>query len=298
LWNGEYYAQLVDLVKHPSFQYGDGCLSDQMFGQNWAHQVSLGHLYDPANVRAALEAVWKYNWAPDTGKYNAKFPPERVYANSTEAGLFICTWPKSTHPKEGVRYRDEIWTGIEYQVAAGMIYEGMVEEGLAICRAVHDRYHPLKRNPYNEVECSDFYARAMASWGVLLALSGFEYHGPKGWIKFRPRLTPERFRCAFTAAEGWGTFDQEFDTSGSAQYKLTLRHGSLRLNSMSLGLPTSTMTEAGSTSSRGDFPTKLHVAVSGVNLNTSYKRENDFLHISFASEITMNLQDELLISAE
>ena len=32
---------------------------------------------------------------------------------------------------------------------------------------------PRKHNPFNEIECGDHYARALASWGVLLGLAGF-----------------------------------------------------------------------------------------------------------------------------
>ena len=80
----------------------------------------------------------------------------------------------------------------------------MVQEGLAITAQIHDRYHASRRNPWNEVECGDHYARAMASYGVFLAACGFEYHGPKGHLGFAPRLTPEDFRAAFTTAGGLG----------------------------------------------------------------------------------------------
>lgn len=236
LWNGEYFIQVVDLKEHPKHQYATGCLSDQLFGQNWAHQTGLGYVCAPDKARKALESIWKYNWAPDTGVYNKLYPASRSYTDDREAGLFICTWPKSPHLDEGVLYRDEVWTGIEYQVAAHMIYEGMLQEGLAICRAVHDRYHPAKRNPFNEVECSDFYARAMSSWGVLLALSGFQYHGPKGHIGFAPTFKPEEFQCAFTAAQGWGSFHQKTSGKGGI-YTLDLRHGKLALATMDLELP-------------------------------------------------------------
>ncbi|UCG87364.1 MAG: hypothetical protein JSW71_02125, partial [Gemmatimonadota bacterium] len=209
LFNGEYFIQDVDLEQHPEWQYGDGCLADQLFGQGWAHQVGLGYLYPQETVRQALESIWKYCWAPDIARQNQSHEPERWFAYPGEAGLFTCTWPKSRHMgPRSTRYRNEVWTGIEYQVANHMASEGMLTEALAICRAVHERYDPSKRNPFNEIECGDHYARALASWGVLIGLAGFEYHGPSGKIGFAPRITPESFRAAFTGAEAWGSLSQ------------------------------------------------------------------------------------------
>lgn len=236
LFNGEYFIQRVDLAEHPQFQYGQGCLSDQLFGQGWANQLGLGYLYPTAAVRAALQSVWKYNWAPDVRMQNEKHIPERWFARPGDAGLFTCTWPKSKFLKEGVRYRNEVWTGIEYQVAGHMIAEGMLTEGLAICRAIHDRYDPSKRNPYNEVECGDHYARALASWGVYNALCGFEYNGPRGHIGFAPKLNTENFAAAFTAAEGWGLYRQRRE-KGTLTYSIDLRYGQLRISSIRIELP-------------------------------------------------------------
>ena len=101
-------------------------------------------------------------------------------------------------------------------------------------RAIHDRYHGSRRNPWNEVECGDHYARAMASYGVYLAACGYEYHGPKAHIGFAPRLTPEDFKCAFTAAEGWGTYSQKAEV-GSRKSEIRLKWGWLRLRTVSLG---------------------------------------------------------------
>src|SRR5699024_2894306 len=98
-----------DLKKHPKFQYADGCLSDQLFAQTWAHLNDLGYIYPEKNVKTALQSIWKYNWTPDVGVQNRYHPAERVFADPGEAGLFICTWPKSRHLGEnGVRYRDEV----------------------------------------------------------------------------------------------------------------------------------------------------------------------------------------------
>jgi uncharacterized protein (DUF608 family) len=236
LWDGEYFIQLVDLEKHPRYQYAKGCLSDQLFGQGWAHQLGLGYLYPPEHVKRALASVWKHNWAPDVGPQNEAHPPERWFALPGEPGLFTCTWPKSPYIKEGVRYREEVWTGIEYQVAGHMVWEDMRNEALAICRGVEDRYHPARHNPYNEVECGDHYARAMASWGVYTALAGFDYHGPKGRLAFAPRITPENFRAAFTAAEGWGSFAQT-RTPDVQRDRIDLRWGRLTLKTLAFAIP-------------------------------------------------------------
>jgi hypothetical protein len=108
-------------------------------------------------------------------------------------------------------------------------------EGLAITRMIHDRYHPLRRNPWNEIECGDHYARSMASHGVFLAACGFEHHGPKGHLGFAPRLYPENFRAAFTAAEGWGTFSQKVE-GGIQKAGVLVKWGRLRLRTLALGL--------------------------------------------------------------
>jgi uncharacterized protein (DUF608 family) len=238
LWDGEYFIQQVDLKKHPKHQYGRGCLSDQLFGQGWAHQLGLGYIYPPEYVKQALESVWKYNWAPDVGPYNAKHKPERWFARAGEPGLFTCTWPKSPFMKEGVRYKSEVWTGIEYQVAGGMVAEGMIEEALAICHGIHQRYHPAKHNPFNEVECGDHYARAMASWGVYTALAGYEHHGPKGHLGFAPRITPGNFQAAFTAAGAWGSFSQKRDGNMQRE-KIEVRWGKLSLKTLAFAVPES-----------------------------------------------------------
>jgi hypothetical protein len=236
LFNGEYFIQTVDHKKHPDAQYGDGCLSDQVFGQGWAYQTGLGTVYPKDMTKSAIEAIWKYNWAPDIAPQNAVHKPERWFARPGEAGLFTCTWPKSKHMgKKSVRYRNEIWTGIEYQVAGHMAWEGMVTEALAICRGIHERYHPSKHNPFNEIECGDHYARGLASWGVLLGLCGFQYHGPKGKFGFAPRITPDDFKAPFTAAEGWGTIAQT-RKPGKQINTIQLKQGRLSIKEIQLEL--------------------------------------------------------------
>lgn len=198
--------------------------------------MGLGYLYPRETVRQALQSVWKYCWAPDVALQNQHHEPERWFAYPGEAGLFTCTWPKSRHMgPASTRYRNEVWTGIEYQVGNHMASEGMLTEALAICRAVHECYSPAKRNPFNEIECGDHCARSLASWGVLIGLTGFEYHGPGSRIGFAPRITPEDFRAAFTAAEAWGLLSQvregnrQTDTIAVVWGRLTVREVMLGL---------------------------------------------------------------------
>ena len=58
-----------------------------------------------------------------------------------------------------------------------MLYEGMTDEGLQSIRDIRARYDGLKRNPFDEAECGHHYARAMASWAAVLALTGFQLFG-------------------------------------------------------------------------------------------------------------------------
>ncbi len=283
LFNGEYFIQTVDHKKHPDAQYGDGCLSDQVFGQGWAFQTGLGYVYPEEMTKSALKAIWKYNWAPDVGPQNAAHKPERWFARPGEAGLFTCTWPRSRHmgPKS-VRYRDEIWTGIEYQVAGHMAWEGMVTEALAICRGIHQRYHPSKHNPFNEIECGDHYARGMASWGVLLGLCGYVYHGPKGYFGFAPRITPEDFKAVFTAAQGWGSIVQK--RKGRTQTNtIAVKWGQLQVRALIFELP------------QGATMKTATAAVTGKNISVVSEQQGQRVVIALGEKVAIKAGESMEI---
>jgi uncharacterized protein (DUF608 family) len=169
LWNGEYYVQKYDLVMEKKYQYGEGCLSDQALGQWLAMVAGLGRILPEDRLKTTLGSIFRYNFLTDFRDFSNC---QRTYALGDEKGLLLCSWPKGGRPPLPFVYSDEVWTGIEYQVASHLIYEGLLEEGLSIVKAVRDRYDGLRRNPWDEVECGHHYARAMSSWGVLLALSG------------------------------------------------------------------------------------------------------------------------------
>ena len=243
LYDGEYFIQIEDPKHSDKIGVGPGCYIDQVFGQTWAHWVGLGRLFDAEKQIRALRALYRYNFVPDVGPFRDHFKLGRWYATAGDAGLLMCTWPKDGQNPNFIghwqyQYFNECMSGFEWQAAAHMIWEGIAEpdllqNGLAISRAIHDRYNAVLRNPYNEIECSDHYSRAMASYGAYQAACGFEYHGPKGHIGFAPRLRPENFKCAFTAAGAWGSFSQQGDDT-KMEAELAVKWGRLELKSVAL----------------------------------------------------------------
>jgi hypothetical protein len=236
-WNGEYFQQHLPGYEKLPGEVGPGCMADQLIGQWWAHQLGLGYLFPKEHVVAALRSVFKYNFKSDLTGW--KHSP-RAFAGAKDKGLIICTWPKGGRPGHVMLYSDEVWTGIEYQVAAHLIYEGLMEEGLAIAKAARDRYDgvprpPIGRNPWNEIECGGHYARAMASWSLLLALSGWAYDGPRQVLQVGPRHTPENFKSFWCGPEGWGGLAQQAEAARQ-KAEITVRWGRLPLKALTVGL--------------------------------------------------------------
>ncbi|MBB6732392.1 hypothetical protein H7C18_15840 [Cohnella sp. CBP 2801] len=215
LFNGEYFVQKIDLqdARFPvdpelgeiKYQFGEtGCHIDQVLGQWHARVVGLGDVFDPEKTRSALRSVYKYNFMPVLREY-ANFC--RIYGLNDERGLLIATYPRGGSPKVPVPYAQECMNGFEYQAACHMIYEGLVEEGLDVVRAIRHRYDGERRNPWNEFECGSNYVRSMASYALLLALSGFVYDAPNGVIGFHPVVNRDSFRSFWSLGRGWGQFD-------------------------------------------------------------------------------------------
>ncbi len=229
LWNGEYYAQLLDPTVPQEDQFGDGCLADQLFGQWWAHLLELGHILPEEHIKSTLRSIVRYNFRESFRGFKHGF---RIFADRDDSGLLLCTWPHGGRPEVPVRYCDEVGTGIEYQVGAHCIIEGLTEEGLMVIAALRDRYSGARRNPYNEIECGDHYARAMAGWSVLDAVSGFRYNALEDALSFSPADAPLEFRFPFVAGSGWGTL--ELDGKGEqARVVLSCYFGEVRIRKLS-----------------------------------------------------------------
>ena len=124
-------------------------------------------------------------------------------------------------------------TGIEYQVASHLIYEWFVKEGLTVVSGVRKLYAGERRNPWDEIECGHYYARAMSSYALLLALSGFSYSAPEKTIGFSPRISENYFNAFFSVGSGWGTYRQKF-SRGKAKFTVEVKYGRLELKYVKL----------------------------------------------------------------
>ena len=229
LFNGEYYEQkvmfsgLIDtsfsetignlegddsteglLLKRegPKYQYGSGCISDGVIGVWMAEMCGLHHPLTDRNVKKNLQSIFGYNFKASLWDHaNTQRPG---YAIGDEPGLLLCTWPRGKKPTLPFVYSDEVWTGIEYQVASHLISNGCINEGLTIVKALRSRFDGHKRNPWNEYECGSYYARAMASYALLQAISGFLYSRTAQTLFLKPQLQQENFKVFFSTSTGWG----------------------------------------------------------------------------------------------
>jgi hypothetical protein len=283
LFDDGYFINKPDPQHLDAINSGTGCHIDQVFGQSWAYQLALGRVLPEKEAHAALRSLWRYNFTPDVGPYREANKPGRWYAMPGEGGLLMCAFPradwdydkaKGKGPNWAAGYFNECMNGFEYQVAGHMIWEGLLTEGLAVTRMIHDRYHAARRNPWNEVECGDHYARSMASYGVYLAACGYEYHGPKGHLGFAPRLTPEDFRAAFTTAEGWGTFTQQREGAKQTD-TIELKLGQLQLSSLEFNV------------SQDARPTQVTVTAAGQSLTVAVEARAGGVRIAFAKPVTI-----------
>ncbi|MDF7809220.1 GH116 family glycosyl-hydrolase [Pontiellaceae bacterium B12219] len=240
LFNGEYYIQIIQppesradiapaLLKgleskdlgNPAYQLGEGCLVDQLVGQFLAHICGLGYLTNEANVKTTLQSIMKYNLREDS---NSDFNSMRSYVLGDEKSLVMASYP-GDRPLHPFPYFTEAMTGFEYTAAIGMIYEGQEEDGLVCIENIRDRYDGLKRNPFNEAECGYHYARAMASWGAVPALSGFQYSA----VDKSMAIAPSEESMFWSTGDAWGTCRQNGST-----VELSVNHGDLELSTFTL----------------------------------------------------------------
>jgi uncharacterized protein (DUF608 family) len=204
-WGGESFSpEAVALIEQegPNYQYGAGCLSDGVIGSWFALVCGVGQILDADKVRSHLTAVHRNNLKHDL---SAHANPDRpTYAVGAEGGLLLCTWPKGGRASLPFVYSDEVWTGIEYQVASHLMLMGRVAEGLEIVRTCRARYDGRVRNPFDEYEWGHWYARAMASYALLQGLTGARYDAVDKILHLQPSVAGD-FSSFLSTATGYGT---------------------------------------------------------------------------------------------
>ena len=221
LFNGQFYFQKIDLgnkalvdsfsasnywsQEHRQIvaQIGEGSAIDQVLGQWHANLCGLGEIFNSRQRKIALQTIFKHNYRRSFRDFAN---PCRLFSVYDEAGVLICDWPDpSKKPAVPVPYSEETMYGFEYAAAALMIQEGLVKEGLQIVKSGRQRFDGERRNPWNEAECGANYARSMASYSLLNALSGFEFDATKGMIGFSPVLKGASFTAFWALEAAWGT---------------------------------------------------------------------------------------------
>jgi non-lysosomal glucosylceramidase len=276
LFNGRYYTQKLDLsdrsmltsfdrsrkagvLSEPfmeaywseefgeiKYQIGGGCLTDQILGQWHADIAGLGNLLAPENVRTALKTVFNENYRANLCDH---VNPCRVYAYEDEGGLLNCTWPDGTRkPALPAPYAEEVWTGLEYMMASHLIQRDLVEEGLALVRTARARYNGSQRNPWNDIECGSYYARALSSYALVNAYCGFSFDQRCGEIGFKP-ARPGDGVFFWSAGRGWGVVELKATT-----VTLTVKGGELLVSRLRLPSRPGAATVEGQTAGRdGDL---------------------------------------------
>jgi non-lysosomal glucosylceramidase len=298
LFNGEYYIQKIGSIphdqiakglmegagpsdtEHPTFQLGDGCLVDQLVGQYYAQIAGLGLLLRPEHIQKTLESIYKYNYK--RALYNHECVM-RTFALNDEAALVICDYPRGNRPQTPFPYFQEVMTGFEYSAAILMLYMGKIAEGTELIANIRRRYDGERRNAWDEAECGYHYARPMASWAALLALSGFRYHGADGSVEVKPLVRQERMACFWSTGTGWGSFSRQFQ-SNRTRLALSVIHGALPCRSVAFAVER--------TSSNGSSA-KLGSSV----LTHQLRRSGNEATVAFPQQITIHAGEQLVVTA-
>lgn len=254
LYNGEYYFQKIDLSDKslverftvsadPSlwneaagllntywndeageikYQIGEGSEIDQMLGEWHANLVGLGDIFDPERCRTALRSLMKYNYKDSFRDF---YNPFRLFAVNDDKGTVMCDYPEGAKkPAIPVPYCQETMHGFEYALAGLLYQKGMLEEGTKVVKAVRDRYRGDCRNPWNEIECGNNYARSMAAFALPVILSGFTFDMTKKEIGFAPKLAGD-FKSFFALGKIAGSYEQ---TETSARLSFLAGSGALQ----------------------------------------------------------------------
>ena len=267
----------------PQHQYGDGCLADQMFGQGWAHQVGLGLPLSEETVGRPCGRSGSTIGRPTSRRRtrpirrNAGSPCPARRGCSPAPGLTASTWGTNS-----VLYRDEIWTGIEYQVAGHMVWEGMLTEALAIAAPSTSATTPPSATPGTKSSAA---TTIPAPWPATASLPGpvrLRISRPQGHLGFAPRITPEDFRARLHRGRRLG-HDRATPRSGVQTERIAVRWGKLPLKTLRFESPEKSTLQ------------KSTVTLAGKPLAVDAQIDGRSVHVALAAPLILKSDEELTV---
>jgi hypothetical protein len=214
LWNGKYFR----LWNDEGGRHGgkdEGCLTDQLVGLWAAHLVGFGPLLTPEKVRTALRSILEMSYRSRFGLRNCSWPGDALWHDVPED-----IW---------VDQANTCWSGVELAFSSFLVYEGLVEEGLAVLETVDERYRKAGRY-FDHQEFGGHYFRPMAAWAMLHALLGLTIRD--GRYSFAPRLTGDDIRLPFSCGEGTATYAHR--RGGREFVTIDVRTGRFRFRELTL----------------------------------------------------------------
>jgi beta-glucosidase 2, glycosyl-hydrolase family 116 N-term/Glycosyl-hydrolase family 116, catalytic region len=249
LFNGRYYQQQVippgnfgriadklrsdrmgaERPDEPEFQIGDGCILDQLVGDTYARLTGVGAVFNADHAAKALAAIHELNYVPDFGNWTNYV---RTYAVHGERGHVVESYPAGL-PEHPMPYWSEVWTGLEYVYALGLVQHGRADLAEDVVAAVRERFTGARRNPFDEAECGHHYARAMASWGLVVAMTGFSYDARAGVMRFARATSPVQW--FWSSGSAWGVLHQSPGDQGPGSARLEVLSGSVRVDKVLIG---------------------------------------------------------------
>jgi hypothetical protein len=243
---------------------------------NWIGEMSfVDNFLDEEKVRSHLLAVHRYNFKTDL--FDHVNPQRPGYANGHEGGLLLCSWPNGDEPSLPFVYSNEVWTGIEYQVASHLMMAGEVDKGLEIVRAARQRYDGRIRNPFNEFECGHWYARAMSSYGLIQGLTGLTYDAVDMKMTIDSRVGDD-FTSFICTHSGWGNVSSEDN-----EILLKVEHGYLDLQELHIAR-------------EGSFSGISKMIVGSDEVSFEQKQEDNITKVHFAKLLKLDEGEKLVIS--
>ena len=156
----------------------------------WAVKLVNDH---PESVLQNPDPEKKIDWTERFGNDH----PIEIEVGSGK-GHFITTLAEQNPDKNYVAL------GLQ-TTAAWIILRTKVEKGLDIVRECRERYDGRVRNPFNEIECGHWYARAMASYGMLQGLTGVRYDAVDKTMYINSKIGD--FKSFISTDTGFGTIE-------------------------------------------------------------------------------------------